>query len=969
MEYYVNPFPLKPATFIYKGIIGIWMLIGLCLTASSGLAQDGSDITFEADKVTVEQGNDIMVAQGNVRVIHEGEFLEAQLLEYNHLTQTLRAMGGVKLKTNDGAEYRTDEMFLDDNLKFALASPLINSLSNKSKFSLKKNNNSKRKRTVFDRSAFSPCNCEFDKGQSPIWDLKASSSEQNQVTQAITHYNVGMKIFGLPKSIHTVLAFSNPKGEKKFNVDEKTSSRIIANTIVNEEPSKTSDLSTNIQAKSQKNTEEDTFTSDPEKITEADITSEKINETSKTDITFEADVITVEQENNMMSANGNVRVMQQGDLLEADRITYNQLTGIAKATGSVRIKTRGGIEHLAEEMVLDENFTHAVATPLVSTLADGSRFSSKQGEYYKQKRTVFDRSVFSPCNCDYDKGESPIWDLRAAKSEHNTQTQTITHNNVRMNIFGLPVFYFPVLSHPDATVRRRSGLLSPTVSVSNDIGLTLTTPYYQVISPTQDVEFQPTSFQRRGQGLKTIYRQRWDEAVLDANIYGARLETFKEKRENVGAMDVSFSSNMGKGWRLSSLLQRSSQDTFLRRYRYNSDQILKSYVTATKLTNERFYQATMSDVQGLREADTPDKEPTILPSVFYAKTTQGPLKDQIVTQELSALHLDNDEGYEIVRWTALVGTQRKLDLSSHIFTASGNILASYHDVQKSSLASDKLSTFGQGNVILSGEWEYPIGVQYGRNLGEDAIITPRLKATVIDGSDRTDDLPNRDASDFRLDEANLFLNNRFQGRDFILPGTHVAGGISGITNNSVIGDITGFAGLSFKAQGKTPAGITMSGREDYSDYIASLAMNTPFNLNLSWSGRADYDELKLNESHTSVDFTTAKTSIDVEHTQIAQGFFEATVDDKEEAQVGLAHKLPNDVRLIAEQVWDLSSGGTRRDQSVISAEWSGGFQNCVTLSLGYKRDPYVDRDIKKVSQLQLLLSFKHLGAVKSSGSQ
>ena len=116
--------------------------------------------------------------------------------------------------------------------------------------------------------------------------------------------------------------------------------------------------------------------------------------------------------------------------------------------------------------------------------------------------------------------------------------------------------------------------------------------------------------------------------------------------------------------------------------------------------------------------------------------------------------------------------QRKLDIGSHILTTSGDILASYHDVQKSSLATDKLSTFGQGNVILSGEWEYPIGVQYGRKLKDDAIITPRLKATVIDGSDRTDELPNRDASDFRLDEANLFLNNRFQGRDFILPGTH-----------------------------------------------------------------------------------------------------------------------------------------------------------------------------------------------------
>ena len=142
-------------------------------------------------------------------------------------------------------------------------------------------------------------------------------------------------------------------------------------------------------------------------------------------------------------------------------------------------------------------------------------------------------------------------------------------------------------------------------------------------------------------------------------------------------------------------------------------------------------------------------------------------------------------------------------------------------------------------------------------------------------------------------------------------------------------------------------------------------MNAPFNFNLSWSGRADYEELKLNESRTSLNYGTHSTSINLEHTQIAQGFFEAAEDDKEEAQIKLTHKLPNDIRLIADQVWDLSSGETKRDQSVLSAEWSGGFQDCVTLSLDYKRDPYVDRDIKRLSELQLKLSFKYLGSINS----
>ena len=684
------------------------------------------------------------------------------------------------------------------------------------------------------------------------------------------------------------------------------------------------------------------------------------------DIAFEADTITVEQENGVMIATGNVKVTQQGDELIADQITYNQLTGEARATGSVRLTTKDGTTHISEEMILDENFTHAVATPLVSTLADGSRFSAQTGDHRQEQRTVFGRSVFSPCNCDYDAGESPIWDLRSSQSEHNIETQTITHQNVRMHIFGLPVFYFPVLAHPDATVRRRSGLLTPSVSYSNDNGLTLTTPYYQVISPTQDIEFQPTNFQFRGQGLKTIYRQHWDQAEINASIYGARLETFKEKREQVGAIDASFKSRVGSGWTVDSRLYRASQDTFLRRYRYDSTQTLKSHITATKLTNERFYQVTMSDVQGLREEDTQDAEPTILPSIYYSKITKGPYRDQIVRRELTALQVDNDEGHELVRWTALLGTERTYSYGGHILTASGDLLASYHDVQKTDDNTDKLSTFGQGNAIVSAEWKYPLGVHYGEGLGSTAILTPRVKTIVIDGSDRTDELPNRDAADFRLDEANLFLNNRFQGRDFILPGTHIAAGLSGVTSNTILGDMTGFGGLSYKAQGKTPAGLTISGREDYSDYVASLSIATPYNLNLSWSGRADYEELELHESRSSLDFASGNTEFGIEHTQIAQAYFEAAEDDKEDAKIRFAQRLPNDIQLVAEQIWDLSSGQTRRDQSVLSAIWTGGFQDCVTISLDYKRDPYADRDIKRVNELQLKFSFKYLGTVNST---
>ena len=171
---------------------------------------------------------------------------------------------------------------------------------------------------------------------------------------------------------------------------------------------------------------------------------------AETNVTFEADKIVVEQKNDVMVARGNLKITQKGDLLEADTITYDQVTGIAKATGGVRLKTKDGAEHLAEAIVLSQNFQYAVARPLISTLASDSHFSLKNVSQLKKKRTVFDRSVFPPCNCDYDKGQSPIWDLRASTSENDTETQTITHKNVRLRIFGLPILDLPVLALSDA---------------------------------------------------------------------------------------------------------------------------------------------------------------------------------------------------------------------------------------------------------------------------------------------------------------------------------------------------------------------------------------------------------------------------------------------------------------------------------------------------------------------------------------
>ncbi len=148
---------------------------------------------------------------------------------------------------------------------------------------------------------------------------------------------------------------------------------------------------------------------------------------------------------------------------------YNQSADIGNAYGNVTVTTEDGITTKADKLQLNENFQNIVASPLLTILSDGSRFRAQSGERKEGIKAVYNNGVFSPCICDYEAGETPIWDLRSSKIFHDYQANTIRHENVRMHILGLPFIFLPWIAHPDPSINRRSGLLIPEFKFSKDV--------------------------------------------------------------------------------------------------------------------------------------------------------------------------------------------------------------------------------------------------------------------------------------------------------------------------------------------------------------------------------------------------------------------------------------------------------------------------------------------------------------------
>ena len=685
---------------------------------------------------------------------------------------------------------------------------------------------------------------------------------------------------------------------------------------------------------------------------------------SEQDISFEADSVTVNQDDGSMLAVGNVEMQQAGMTLTADEVRYNRDEDRAVASGDVTFIDADGGVHRSDVMTLDTEFTHIVADTLRSRYPDGSFFIADSGDIRTDSVSVYDSSRFSPCDCDFENGETPIWDLRATSTRHNVETRTIIHRNVRMHIMNLPIGYLPYLAHPDWTVRRRSGFLAPSFIINSDLGLTASIPYFMVIDETSDAEITPYRFQHRGNAVRTRYRRFWDRSEFGATLYTASVETYKKNRENVAAIDAAYGARIGQGWDVDMRLQRASQDTFMRRYKFNGSTSLKSEIVAQKQTQDRYYRVEMWDIQGLNAADTADTEPSVLPHVFYEKIRPGMRPSQRIKTEISAMQIDNDEEHDMSRWTGNVELSDEIEAGGITTELKAGVIGSYYSIQKKpAAATTKTDDLGRVTPMASVEWRSPISVSTASRSG---VLEPRLQLAYVGGEDKTDKIPNRDSADYRVDEANLFLLNRYQGYDYLRPGTRADVGVSAISNDALLGEVSGFIGASYRLSGKPSRGLAVNDDDNLSDIVASLSVNPDIPVQMDWSGRMASDDLKLNESRTSLSGTIGSLSLGIEHLQLAKPYFQSAASDLEELKLSATYNLPGGWAAKGSQVWDLSNGKTRRDSSTASLTWTGGIQDCLTFNLDYDRDLESDRDISASDQFLLTINFKYLGSISQN---
>ena len=85
----------------------------------------------------------------------------------------------------------------------------------------------------------------------------------------------------------------------------------------------------------------------------------------------------------------------------------------------------------------------------------------------------------------------------------------IIHNHAFIKLRNIPVFYTPYFSHPDPTVKRKSGFLTPSTKNFKNLGRTIKTPYFFDINEKKDLTLTPIFYQDEHPIFLSEYREQF----------------------------------------------------------------------------------------------------------------------------------------------------------------------------------------------------------------------------------------------------------------------------------------------------------------------------------------------------------------------------------------------------------------------------------------------------------------------------
>ena len=249
---------------------------------------------------------------------------------------------------------------------------------------------------------------------------------------------------------------------------------------------------------------------------------------------IESDKIEYLNDSGEIKAIGSVKITRGKFELNADEILFNQRNNIIEGNGNIIIKERGGPTIMASQFKLSSDLNDGIIKLPSLLTKDGTNISSAYAIRSGGKSIVLKKGIFSPCKKCQNSNKKASWQVKANRIIYDEVSGNIIYEGAKFELFGFPIFYVPIATHPSPDIKRRSGFLAPEITTSGDLGLSIKTPYFMNLAPNYDLTITPWVVTKGALIAEGEWRQRFKRGRLNFHIIAASLnDDFKSKTVNI----------------------------------------------------------------------------------------------------------------------------------------------------------------------------------------------------------------------------------------------------------------------------------------------------------------------------------------------------------------------------------------------------------------------------------------------------
>ena len=547
----------------------------------------------------------------------------------------------------------------------------------------------------------------------------------------------------------------------------------------------------------------------------------------------QATEINYDYTNHRVAAVGNVQIYYGGTTLEADKVIYDQTTKRLHAEGNVRLTETDGKITYGEIMDLSDDYRDGFVDSLRLDTPDQTRMAAPRADRLSGNITVFHNGVYTACQpCKDDPTKPPLWQVKAVRIIHDQGEKMLYFEDAYLEFYGKPMAYMPYFSAPDPTVKRKTGVLVPTVSANSNYGVGVEVPYYWALAPDYDATFAPMITTKQGPLLQGEFRQRLINGaytIRAAGIYqldkeffrrddGTKTPGFRDFRGNIETQgQFAITDKWVWGW--DGLLM--TDKTFLQDYnphlsRYNNADPFKvgdsagvSQLYLAGKGNRSYFDARTIYYYGFSEADTQKQIPVIHPVIDYTYTFDRPIVGGELSYNVNFTSLTrqqanfdaitlNSQNLGSCKDTAdtavknsnncllrgVPGTFTRLSAETqwrrNITDSYGQVFTPFASVRVDAANIDAMNQPGVSNFFKTGESDLirampTVGMEYRypfisvQSWGTQTI-EPIGQVIVRPNEQQIGRWPNEDAQSLIFDDSNLFRVDKYSGWDRVEGG-------------------------------------------------------------------------------------------------------------------------------------------------------------------------------------------------------